>query len=158
MPHWRTLSDQTRLGVWDLMLDDGTTRDRVAEIVKVEAEMLKGTGKIKASRKPVIYFKNTDKSLIAGATICKTISQMYGPNTASWVGKKIQLYATTTSSADGEVECIRVRPQIPKGRAEPVPNRPIDPEIRQRQVDAAEALAEADERAAIQNERPAPGG
>ena len=158
MAHWRTMTDNSRIGAWDLLDDNGQARDRVAEIVKVEAETLKGTGKIKASRKPVLYFKGTEKSLIAGATICKAISQMYGPNTSAWIGKRVCLYATTTSSADGEVECVRVRPQIPRGKAEPVPSRPVDEAMRQRQVDAAEARAEADERAALQTERPAPGG
>lgn len=126
------MMDREYLGAWDVQAD------RTAEITDVRAVKLKGNGTVKANKKPVITFKNTEKKLIVGATIGKTIAAMYGPNVEDWVGKKITLYATTTQAMAGDtVECVRVRPTIPKSKAKGIESQPVDEEMRERQMRAA---------------------
>lgn len=43
----------------------------------------------------------------------KTIQGLYGNRPKDWVGKLITLYPTMTDSPQGQVDCIRVRPDIP---------------------------------------------
>lgn len=47
-------------------------------------------------------------------TNAKVVAGMYGNDTRGWVEKAIDLYVTTTDSPQGQVECIRVRPKIPR--------------------------------------------
>lgn len=132
MPHWRTMTDREYLGAWDF------PADRTAEIVRVTKREMAGTGRIKKNSKPVLEFKNTEKRLIAGVTICKTIEGMYGNDVANWIGKRITMYAATTKSEGGEiVDCVRVRPMIPKSKATGVESQPVDDAMRERQMRAA---------------------
>jgi uncharacterized protein (DUF1810 family) len=39
----------------------------------------------------------------------RAIMDMFGPHTEKWVGKSIQLFATTCDFAGRTVDCIRVR-------------------------------------------------
>ncbi len=122
------MTDRVYLGAWDL------PQERTAEIVDVRGVQLPGAGEIKASKRPVITFKNTDKKLIVNASIGTAIARMYGPDVEAWKGKKVTLYATTTRSKGGEtVECVRVRPMIPKGGATGVESQPVDEAMRERQ-------------------------
>ena len=65
--------------------------------------------------KPVVYFKETDKKLALNIANIKTIQKIYNETRADkLVGKKIQIFRTTTN-AFGEVKpCIRIRPFIPE--------------------------------------------
>lgn len=138
MTHWRSMMDREYLGAWDL------PTERTAEIVDVRGVKLPGAGEIKANRKPVLTFKNTEKKLIVGATIGKTIAGMYGPNVEDWKGKRITLYATTTRSKGGEtVECVRVRPTIPTAPARGIESHPVDEAMRERQMRGAGELPSA---------------
>lgn len=134
MTHWKSMTDRTYVGAWCV------PEDKTVEITKVEAVKLEGIPSegIKASKRPVLSFKGTPLKLIAGATVCKTITSLYGPDVSKWVGKKITLYATTTKSKGGTmVDCVRVRPAIPTGEI----NNPVDveppPEMRQKQIEGA---------------------
>jgi hypothetical protein len=141
MAHWKSFLDKEYLGCWDL------PQDRTAEIVKVEAVKLEGVPSegIKASRRPVIHFKGTTKKLIVNATIGKTIAGMYGPDVNQWLGKKITLYGTTTKSkGGGMVECVRVRPTVPKVEAAPIESQPVDEEMRKRQQEGAKEVVPVD--------------
>jgi hypothetical protein len=99
--------DRDYIGAWDLKGKDVTVT-----IVKVEAKKLrnqKGT-----ATKPVIFFEHAAKGFACNKTNGKTIAAMYGTDTDRWVGKAITLYATTTTFGSDSVECIRVRPMVPK--------------------------------------------
>ena len=119
------------LGVWDLR-----GRDVTVSIKKVRGATLTAPGGIK-QKKPVVWFDRTDKALILNKTMAATIQSMYGSDTVHWVGKLITLYPTTTKFGKETVECIRVRPTIPKGKAESVKSAPVDPETRAKQDRAA---------------------
>jgi hypothetical protein len=93
-------------------------KDVVVEIAKVVAGELTSTGGRK-SKKPIAYFKGKEKGLALNATNCKVIAGMYGNDTSHWVGKRITLYPTTTQMGGDTVECIRVRPGIPREQSKP---------------------------------------
>lgn len=115
---YRSLYDKDYIGAWDLK-----DKDVVVTIKKVIGGSLVGPGGRK-SKKPVIYMNGTEKGFALNATNGKTIAAMYGTIIEQWVGKRISLYKSTTRNpnGDGEVECIRVRPQVPAGKhADPEP-------------------------------------
>ena len=65
--------------------------------------------------RPVVYFEETDKQLGLNQINIETIDKIYGNVTADkLVGKKIQLYVTTTKAFGETVPCIRIRKYIPE--------------------------------------------
>ena len=116
MTDYRGMFDREYLGAWDLQ-----GRDVTLTITRCVAGELTGSGGKKA-KKPLVYFKGKGgtetKPLALNKTNGKLIAGMYGPDTTAWVGKKITIYATTTSFGGDTVECIRVRPGIPSGKAD----------------------------------------
>jgi hypothetical protein len=107
MPDYRTMFDRDYIGAWDL-----AGKDVTLTIAKVEGKIL--TSQRGKNLKPVLHFEKTEKGMVCNKTNGKTIATMYGNDTESWVGKKITIYASTTSAGGETVECIRVRPQQPK--------------------------------------------
>ena len=103
---YRTMFDSEYLGAWDL------PRDVTVTIATVKAGQLVGE-KGRTAKKPIITFVGKQKGFAANKTNCKTIAAMYGTNTKDWIGKKITLYATTTEFGGKQMDCIRVRPQVP---------------------------------------------
>lgn len=114
--HWRSMMDKsTYLGAWDL--PEG--KDVVVRIKSVsQATEIAG----KKTRKPILYFEGKEKGLLLNATNCKTVARLYGHYVEQWAGEYVALYVSTTSSPDGEVPCVRIKPRAPKqtkGRSEP---------------------------------------
>ena len=107
---WRSMYDRDYIGSWDLK--EG--KDTVVTITKVIGGNLVGEGGRK-SRKPVIFMRGTEKGFCVNKTNGKAIASLYGNVVEQWVGKRIALYRSTTRNpnGEGEVDCIRVRPQIP---------------------------------------------
>ena len=122
MTDYRSLYDKDFIGAWDLKEKDVTVT-----ITKVIGGSLVGQGGRK-SKKPVIYMKGTEKGFAVNSTNGKTIAAMYGTHVEEWIGKRIALYKSTTRNpnGEGEVECIRVRPQIPQPKQveDPAPAAP----------------------------------
>jgi len=108
MPDYRSMFDRDYIGSWDL-----NGRDVVVTIAKVEAKELTSQGNRK-TRKPVVFFEGKEKGLALNKTNAKAVAGMYGTKTEEWVGKKITLYPTQTAFGHETVDCIRVRPSIPK--------------------------------------------
>jgi hypothetical protein len=106
---YRKLFDKDYIGAWDL-----TDKDVTVSITKVAGGELVGPGGRK-SKKPIVFMNGTKKGFAINSTNGKTIAAMYGNFVQDWVGKRITLYKSTTRNpnGEGEVECIRVRPQIP---------------------------------------------
>lgn len=136
MPDYRSMFDRDYIAAFDLL-----GKDRTVTISKVVAGTLRN--KSTSSKKPVIYFKGAEKGFAINKTNGKTIAAMYGNDTGKWIGKRITLFPTTTTFGSETMECIRVRPQIPKGEAAPEPEQ-SEPE--QEIKSAAELLAEAGDR------------
>lgn len=109
MPDYRSFYDKDFIGAWDL--HDG---DKTITIIKCIGGSLTAPGGRK-SKKPVVYFQGSEKGFALNATNGKTISSLYGNMVENWPGKSITLYKSMTRSpqGDGDVECIRVRPNVP---------------------------------------------
>lgn len=108
MPHWRSMTDRDFLYAYDLQ-----GRDVTVTIEKVVAGELTSTGG-KKTRKPVVHFVGKSKPLALNATNAKTIASLYTNMTESWIGKRITIYPTDTQMNGETIECIRVRPTVPK--------------------------------------------
>lgn len=113
MTDYRSLYDKDYIGAWDLK-----DKDVNVTITKVIGGSLVGQGGRK-SKKPIVYMKGTEKGFAVNATNGKTIAALYGNHVEKWVGQRITLYKSMTRNPNGEgdVECIRVRPNAPEGKA-----------------------------------------
>lgn len=109
MTHWKNLADYTYLGAYSL----NDKKEMTITIKDIKQELVTGN----AGRKEnciVAYFSDSDKPMILNKTNCKTIQKVYGtPNIEEWCGKKITIFASTTSLAGETVECLRIRPYPP---------------------------------------------
>lgn len=108
MAHWKSMMDRDFIYAFDLQGQDVTVT-----IEKVTGGELTGAGG-KKSKKPLCYFKGKSKPLALNATNCRTIAGMYGNDTEEWIGKQITLFPSTTTFGSEQMECIRIRPSIPK--------------------------------------------
>lgn len=109
----RKLYDKAYIYSYDL---EG--RDVTVTIESVSGGTLVGTGGTK-NKKPIVKFKGTEKGLALNITNARVIAGMYGGfYSEKWLGKKVTLYPTTTTFGSQTVECIRIRPTIPKGKGD----------------------------------------
>lgn len=107
--HWKKLINPEYIGAYSLEAG----KDLTVTIEKVVREMVTGDGG-KKEECTVAYLKG-HKPLILNRTNSKTITKLYNsPYIEDWAGKQITLYATTTRVAGETVECLRIRPTLPK--------------------------------------------
>ncbi len=118
MPDYRTMFDSKWIRAWDL-----GGKDFTMVIERVEAGSIDNFQTQKKDRAPILWFKGAKKPLLLNKTNSKTIAQLYGTNTDEWVGKAITLFGTTTSLKGETVDCIRIRPMIPKAAPTDMPER-----------------------------------
>jgi hypothetical protein len=76
---------------------------KLVEIAAVTDVELEGTTKL------VVQFAGMDKSLVLNKTNARGLAGLYGDDTVGWIGKKIELYPTTTWFRDQTVPCIRLK-------------------------------------------------
>ena len=107
MADYRKMFDSEYIASWDLDKDQTLT---IKDVVAAEIEGNKG----EKSKKPIVYFEKTAKGMVLNKTNGKTVAAMYGPNTDDWKGKRITLFASTCEAFGDTVDCIRVRPGVPK--------------------------------------------
>ncbi len=113
MPHWKTMTECNWLIAGHLNGKDVTvTIDRV-----VAGEVVGEAGR--KSKKPVLFFKGKKLPLALANTNAKSIAAMYGNDTTNWTNKRVTIFPTTCRLGGETVECIRVRPTIPKGADSP---------------------------------------
>lgn len=112
---YRAFYDKDFIGAWDIQ-----GKDMVITITRCKAGELTAPGG-KKSKKPVVYFQGSEKGFALNATNGKTIAALYGNYVEEWAGKKIALYKSMTRNPQdgGEIECLRVRPQIPAAQGKP---------------------------------------
>lgn len=60
-------------------------------------------------RRPVLYFAGKEKGVVLNKTNATNISDVYGPDTDEWVGKKVVLYTAYVDFQGRSVESIRIR-------------------------------------------------
>jgi hypothetical protein len=121
MPHWRAMTE--RQGPWLFAEHLPRDKDVVVVIDRVVAGEVTGE-KGRKTKRPVVYFKGKQRPLALNATNAKTVAGLYGPMTESWPGKSITLFVTQTRDKDDvEVDCIRIRPRVPRAAADTSPEQ-----------------------------------
>lgn len=70
-----------------------------------------------AENKPIVYFQEQEKGLVLNKTNATAISNLYGPETDGWTGKRIALFATEVDFAGKQTLALRVRLKAPKAVA-----------------------------------------
>lgn len=105
--HWKKLVNADYLAFCDL------NGDLNVKIVSVGREMVKGqNGK---QEECTVARLAGQKPFIVNRTNAKIISKLVkSPYIEDWTGKTITLFQTYTSVAGEQVECLRVRPTLPK--------------------------------------------
>jgi hypothetical protein len=79
-------------------------------------------------KKPVIWFTGAKKGVVLNKTMARAIAELYGPETDSWTGKYVTLYADLVKAFGEDHLAIRVKaPAAHKlpGYAMPANHTPI---------------------------------
>ncbi len=143
--HYRAMYDADFWGAWDL-----ESGDKTVTIKRCVGGELTGPGG-KKSKKPVIYVDGSEKGIPLNKTNGKTIASMYGNYVTEWVGKSITLFKSSTRNPQdgGEIDCIRIRPEVPRQQEPVYPAPTLDTVLAAignikdaASKDAAKALAE----------------
>ena len=107
--HWKQLINPDYIGAYTL----NGQKEMNITILKVVREMVTGNGG-KKEECTVAKLKDM-KPFILNRTNSKTITKLAGsPYIEDWEGLTITVYATTTSVAGDTVDCLRVRPMLPR--------------------------------------------
>ena len=108
--HWRNLVDNEHLRA-EMFLPG---EEKVLTIKEVKREnVTSNSGEVES--KPVAHFVEPGVlPMVLNVTNCKMIEKLYKTgNVFDWVGKKIQVFATSTKVAKETVPCLRIRNFIP---------------------------------------------
>lgn len=109
--HWREMTDNSFL--YAEMFEPGV--DKIFTIKAVIAETLENPVTKSEETKPVLYFEETDLKLALNKANRVMISKLFGTGFVDeWVGRQIQLFATTTAAFGEIVPCIRIRNFLPE--------------------------------------------
>jgi hypothetical protein len=112
--HWKKMMDDKEM----LYAHDLDNRDVTITIEKVVGGELRGENN-KKSKKPIAHIKGKTKKLALNVTNCRIIEQLAGtPDPAEWAGMRVTIFPTTTDFGGKTVECIRVRPYLPKEKSD----------------------------------------
>lgn len=122
---WRAYFDSSCLRVWHLAGKERTFK--IGKVTRLTSEMVNG-GKREIKKQPKLELLDSKGQplhlpLLLNKTNAKTIARLYGNNPAAWAGKLITLFPATTSVGGEDVDCIRVRNEVPKrtAKAKPAP-------------------------------------
>jgi len=113
---WRAYFDSSCLRVWHLTGKERTFR--IAKVTRLTSELVNG-GKREIKKQPRLELQDSKGQkvplpLLLNKTNAKTIARLYGNNPAAWIGKLITLFPSQTSVGGEDVDCIRVRNEVPK--------------------------------------------
>lgn len=108
--HWKQLINTDYLGAY--ALEDG--QDMVLTIKNVGRELVTSVGG-KKEECVIAQFQENVRPMILNRTNMKMIQKIHKtPYIDEWVGKKIQVYQDTTKFGGEIVECLRIRPFVPR--------------------------------------------
>lgn len=102
---YRMLRESSILRWWNIP----ARKDVTVTIERISVAKDKKVGK----QQLVLRFRGAKLPYLTNATANKTLATLYGNKPASWVGKRITLYRTTTDFGGQTVDCIRIRPRKP---------------------------------------------
>lgn len=112
MAHYKSMYDDSEF----LYAHDLQGKDWTMKIVRCTAGEVTGD-KGRKSKKPVLCFEGATKKLALNKSNGKTIARLYGNDTDKWAGQLVTLFPTTTEFGGETVDCIRIRPTVPKAPA-----------------------------------------
>lgn len=132
MPHYKTMMDRKQDYIFAADLGG---KDKVVAIEKITDGKLTGDGG-KISRKPAMHMvdsrgepsfrdKDTNRPLAfsLNPTNCKVLTLLAGtPDTDKWSGMVVTIYPSTCMFGKDQVDCIRVRTQLPKVKKADAPS------------------------------------
>lgn len=78
--------------------------------------------------KPTLYFTGKTKGLVLNSTNANTLRDVLGDETDDWNGKRIVIFATTTTYMGRPTPCLRVRALLPTSPPPPPPPSAPDSE------------------------------
>ncbi len=111
--HWKKLMDPKEM----LFAYDLNGQDVTVTFERVTGGELTGEQGRK-TKKPIAHLRGTPKKLALNNTNCATIEQLTGtPDVEKWSGIRVTLFPTTTSFGGKTVECIRIRPYLPREKS-----------------------------------------
>ena len=67
----------------------------------------------KVVKKMVLWFAGANKGLVANRTNAMIVAGLYGPETDSWLQRRITIYPTQVRAFGSMQDCIRVREEVP---------------------------------------------
>ncbi len=113
---WRAYFDSSCVRVWHLTGKERTFK--IGKVTRLTSEMVSG-GKREIKKQPKLELVNAKGEtlplpLLLNKTNAKTIARLYGNNPSAWTGKMITLIPSTTSVGGEDVDCIRVKNEVPK--------------------------------------------
>ena len=97
--------DSAFLGAWDLDPD----KPQTVTIVGVEREEVQLPSTSKTEMKVVISLKGAQKRWIVNKTNSRTLFGLFGRETDTWAGKKVELYVANVNLKGKQVPAVRVR-------------------------------------------------
>ena len=110
--HWKTAFPSDYFGHQHMPADGS---DLLVEIKDAAVEMVRGPGGRGQEEKLVLQITADPSKWILNKTNAKTIEKVTGEKYIDgWIGKKLRLYVTKTSSPEGLVDCVRVRDFAPQ--------------------------------------------
>lgn len=96
----------------EMISDD---EERIYTIEGIREEVLVNEQNKTEDVKPVVYFVETDLKLALNIVNIRTIMKIYGAVKADkLVGKKLQIFKTTTNAFGKTKPCLRIRPFVPE--------------------------------------------
>jgi hypothetical protein len=109
--HWKKLRNPDYIGSYELMIEDGKSKELVVTIKDVKKEMvMSGDGK---KDECMVAHLVDQKPFILNATNAKTIASLYGAFIEDWQGKTITLFVQRVKAFGGWHDALRVRPNAP---------------------------------------------
>lgn len=112
--HWKQLVDPRYIGAY--ALPNGEDITVTIEQVQLESVTMMGGKK----EDHTICYIAGQKPMILNVTNSKSIHKLYGPFIEDWAGKQITLFASTAKMSGELVECLRIRPNVPKREKEKI--------------------------------------
>lgn len=108
--HWKQLVNVDYIGAYALNGEDLTLT-----VKTVRREIVIGANGKKEECMVLYWAEPSYKPMILNRTNAKTITKLLGSAyVEDWAGKRITLYPTTTKFGGEVVECLRIRPTLPK--------------------------------------------
>jgi len=107
--HWKKFQNPDYFGAWSLPEGE----DLILTIDLVRIEEVTGAGGRK-EKLPILHWVENQKPMVLNVTNSRTIESIHGsPYVEEWNNKKVQLYKDYTTFGKEEVDCVRIRPEIP---------------------------------------------